>query len=119
MTSCIYVVKDTSKDFFIVYLILIIKKSLIGRNLAFNDLFIFSSNLLNLINSCKKNQIARLNKSYARIKVPHSFARSIRDFKSLVHWKANELKVFFYTQDCQFYLNQLKKVFLSTFVFMF
>ena len=26
--------------------------------------------------------------------MPHSFARSIRDFKSLLHWKANELKVF-------------------------
>ena len=35
-----------------------------------------------------------LNKEYANIKVPHSFARSIRDFKALIHWKANELKVF-------------------------
>jgi hypothetical protein len=66
----------------------------IGGNFSFNELFIISSNFLNLINLGKKNQIARLNKSYARIKVPHSFARSIRDFKSLVHWKANELKVF-------------------------
>ena len=39
-------------------------------------------------------KIANLNESYAKIKVPHSFARSIRDFKALVHWKANELKVF-------------------------
>lgn len=35
-----------------------------------------------------------LNTEYAKIKVPHSFPRDIRDFKSLPHWKANELKVF-------------------------
>jgi hypothetical protein len=26
--------------------------------------------------------------------VPHTFSRSIRDLKSLAHWKANEFKVF-------------------------
>ena len=28
------------------------------------------------------------------MKVPHSFARSIRDFSALAFWKANEFKVF-------------------------
>ena len=39
-----------------------------------------------------------MNSNYKKIKVPHSFARSIRDFSSLAYWKANEFKVFmFYT----------------------
>jgi hypothetical protein len=35
-----------------------------------------------------------VNQIYKEIKVPHSFARSIRDFNSLAYWKANEFKVF-------------------------
>ena len=39
-----------------------------------------------------------MNQIYREVKVPHSFARSIRDFSDLPHWKANEYKVFmFYT----------------------
>ena len=39
-----------------------------------------------------------MNKVYKKIKVPHSFARCIRDFSELAFWKANEYKVFmFYT----------------------
>jgi hypothetical protein len=35
---------------------------------------------------------------YKQIKVPHSFARCVRDFSALAYWKATELKVFmFYT----------------------
>jgi hypothetical protein len=39
-------------------------------------------------------KMANMNNDYARIKVPHSFSRSIRNFKAFIHWKANEIKVF-------------------------
>jgi hypothetical protein len=41
-----------------------------------------------------KMKMKRINELFDQIKVPHTFARGIRDFKALVHWKANELKVF-------------------------
>ena len=45
---------------------------------------------LNVLGKNLKN----LNKIYNAIRVPHSFARSIRDFSVLAYWKANEFKVF-------------------------
>jgi hypothetical protein len=59
--------------------------------------------------------MANLNQSYFQIKVPHSFARGIRDFKSLVHWKANELKVFLLNTGLPILLNNIETHFFEHF----
>jgi hypothetical protein len=54
----------------------------------------YKSYFVNLNKDSKETIITNLSDFYTSIKVPHSFARNTRDFQSVLHWKANEYKVF-------------------------
>ncbi len=57
-----------------------------------------------------------LNTAYKRIKVPHSFPQSVRDFSELSYWKANELKVLCFILESQFRCTYCRKIIIKSFV---
>ena len=90
------------------------------RNLHFSTeyyigTYFFSISIFITLLLCLGKELKSLNKNYKEIKVPHSFARSIRDFSSLAYWKANEFKVFMLYSGVPSLINTLPTAYFEHF----